>query len=100
MLVFKELINYYIGGDGNNLITENSYQKQLINDSIKQYDEININWTRWWLYNWLFIRFCLFEENYRLTAVDLSKQKVLDTDSRAIQQIIFTVKVTAVTKVF
>ena len=46
MLVFKELINYYIGGDGNNLITENSYQKQLINDSIKQYDEININWTR------------------------------------------------------
>ena len=44
--------------------------------------------------------FAYFEENYRLTAVDLSKQKVLDTDSRAIQQIIFTVKVTAVTKVF
>ena len=46
MLVFKELINYYIGSDGNNVITENSYQKQLINDSVKQYDEININRTR------------------------------------------------------
>ena len=33
-----------------------------------------------------------FEKNYRLIAVDLSKQKVLDGDSRAIQQIIFTGK--------
>ena len=31
----------------------------------------------------------------RLTAVDLSKQKVLDNDSRAIQQIIFTGKIKA-----
>ena len=31
-----------------------------------------------------------FENNYRLIAADLSKQKVLDADSRAIQQIIFT----------
>ena len=38
--------------------------------------------TRWWLHDWLFIRFCLFQkENYRLI------------DSRAIQQIIFTGKV-------
>ena len=33
--------------------------------------------------------FANFEKNYRLIAADLSKQKVLDTDSRAIQQIIF-----------
>ena len=29
-----------------------------------------------------------FEKNYRLITVDLSKQKALDVDSRAIQQII------------
>ena len=34
--------------------------------------------------------FSYFEKNYRLIAADLSKQKALDTDSRAIQQIIFT----------
>ena len=31
-------------------------------------------------------------KNYRLTAVDLSKQKALDADRRVIQQIIFTGK--------
>ena len=31
-----------------------------------------------------------FEKNYRLLAADLSEQKALDADSRAIQQIIFT----------
>ena len=30
------------------------------------------------------------KKNYRLIAADLSKQKALDADSRAIQQIIFT----------
>ena len=35
----------------------------------------------------------LFWKNYRLIAVDLSKRKALDADSRAIQQIIFTVTV-------
>ena len=49
----------------------------------------------------MFIRFCLFEKNYRLIAADLSIQKELNADSRAIQQIIFTRKVTAaVTRVF
>ena len=43
----------------------------------------------------MFIRFCLFKKNYRLIAVDLSKQKALDADSRAIQQIIFTGKIKA-----
>ena len=39
--------------------------------------------------------FAYFEKNYRLIAADLSKQKALDADSRAIQQIIFTGKVSA-----
>ena len=34
-----------------------------------------------------------FEKKYRLIAADLSKQKALDADSRAIQQIIFTGKI-------
>ena len=36
-----------------------------------------------------------FGNNYRLIAADLSKQKVLDADSRAVQQIIFTGKIKA-----
>ena len=36
--------------------------------------------------------FAYFEKNYRLIAADLSKQKALDADSRAIQQINFTGK--------
>ena len=36
-----------------------------------------------------------FENNYRLIAADLNKQKDLDADSRAIQQIIFTGKIKA-----
>ena len=43
----------------------------------------------------MFIGFCLFWKNYRLIAADLSKQKALDADSRAIQQIIFTGKIKA-----
>ena len=39
--------------------------------------------------------FAYFEINCRLIAVDRSKQKALDTDSRAIRQIIFTGKTKA-----
>ena len=39
--------------------------------------------------------FAYFEKINRLIAADLSKQKALDTDSRAIQQIIFTGKIKA-----
>ena len=105
---------------GANFTSENSYNKyflprlkidncnikidgrnfchQPISDSIKQYNKIrkNINRTRWWLNKWLFIRFCFFlKENYRLIAADLSKQKALHADSRAIHQIIFTGKTSA-----
>ena len=37
----------------------------------------------------------ILKKNYRLIAADLSKQKALDSDSRAIQQIIFTGKIKA-----
>ena len=36
-----------------------------------------------------------FKDHYQLIVVDLSKQKALDADSRAIQQIIFTGKIRA-----
>ena len=70
---------------------------QPINDSIKQYDEIGKisrvqgdDYTTGCL-----LDFAYFENNYRLIAADLSKQKALDTDSRAIQQIILTGKIKA-----
>ena len=65
---------------------------QPINDSIKQYDEIGKistgkgdDYTTGCL-----LDFAYFEKDYRIIAADLSKQKALDADSRAIQQIIFT----------
>ena len=36
-----------------------------------------------------------FKKNHRLITADLSKQKALDADSKAIQQIIFTGKIKA-----
>ena len=41
----------------------------------------------------MLIRFCLFGKELWLIAVNLSKQKTLDVDSKAIQQIIFTGKI-------
>ena len=83
--------NYNIQIDGKN------FYDQLINDSIKQYDEIRKistgqgeDYTTCWL-----LGFAYFEKNYKWIAVDLSKQKTLDADSRAIQQIIFTGKIKA-----
>ena len=83
--------NYNIKIDGRN------FYDQPINDSIKQYDEIRKiskrkgdDYTTGYL-----LDFDYFEKNYRIIAADLSKQKVLDADSRAIQQIIFTGKMKA-----
>ena len=80
--------NYHIEIDGRN------FYDQPINDSIKQYDEIRKisigpgdDYT-----NGCLLDFAYFIKKYRLIAVDLSKQKALDADSRAIQQIIFTGK--------
>ena len=75
-------------------INGRNFYDQPINDSIKQYDEIRKistgqgdDYTTGCL-----LDFAYFEKNYRLIAVDLSKQKALDAVSRAIQQIIFTGK--------
>ena len=80
--------NYNIEIDGRN------FYDQPINDSIKQYDEIRKistgqgdDYTTGCL-----LDFAYFEKNYRLIAVDLSKQKALDADPKAIQQILFTGK--------
>ena len=80
--------NYNIEIDGRN------FYDQPINDLIKQYDEVRKistgqgdDYTTGCL-----LDFAYFEKNYRLIAVDLIKQKALDADPRAIQQIIFTGK--------
>ena len=68
---------------------------QPINDTIKQYGEIKKistgqcdDYTTGCL-----LDFEDIEKNYRLIAADISQQKALDADSRAIQQTIFTVKI-------
>ena len=78
-----------------NTVVEIATYGQSINDSIKQYDEISKistgqggNYTTGCL-----LDFNYFGKKYRLIAADLSKQKALDADSRAIQQIIFTSKI-------
>ena len=88
--------NYNIEIDGRN------FYDQSINDLIKQYDEVRKistgqgdDYTTGCL-----LDFAYFEKNYRLIAADLSKQKVLDADSRAIQQIIFTGKTREATVIY
>ena len=80
--------NYNIEIDGRN------FYDQPINDSIKQYDEVRkISTGQGDVYTTgCLLDYSFFEQNYRLLAAYLSKQKALDADSRAIQQIIFTVK--------
>ena len=68
-----------------------------LNNSIKQNDEIrkrSIGQVDDYTTDCL-LDFAYFEKNYRLIAVDLSKQKALDADSKEIQQIIFTGKIKA-----
>ena len=66
--------------DGRNLYD------QPVNDLIKQYDEVrkvstgnSNNYTTGCLLDYTY-----FQNDYRLTAVGLSKQKALDADPRAI----------------
>ena len=77
-IFFQEFYNIEI--DGRN------FYDQPINDSIKQYDEIRKistgqgdDYTTGCL-----LDFAYFEKNYKLIAADLSQQKALDADSRAI----------------
>ena len=77
--------NYNIETDGRN------FYDQPINDLIMHHDEVRKvstgqgdDYTAGFL-----LDFAYFEKNYQLIAADLSKEKALDPDSRAIQQIIF-----------
>ena len=67
------------------------FYDQPINDLIKQYDEVrklstgeSDAYTTGCLLDYAY-----FKDGYRLTAVNLSKQKALDADPRAIKQILF-----------
>ena len=90
-LLRAKIESYNIEIDGKN------FHDQPVNDSAKQYEEIRKisigqgdDYTTGCLLDSAY-----FEKNYRLIAADLSKQKALDADSRAIQQIIFTGKIKA-----
>ena len=74
-----------------------NFYDQPINDSIKQYDEVRkISTGKGDDYiTGCLLDFAYFEKNYRIIAVDLSKQKALDADSRALQRIIFTGEIKA-----
>ena len=68
----------------------NFYDKS-INDLIKQYHEVGKvstghgdDYTTGCLLDYAY-----FKDDYRLIAVDLSKQKALDANPRSIQQIVF-----------
>ena len=73
-------------------INRRNFYDQPINDLIKQYDEIRKVSTG---QSGDYTTGCLldhgyFKYNYRLIAADLSKQKALNADPRAIQQVVFT----------
>ena len=79
------ITNYNVLIDGRN------FYDQPVNDMIKQYDEIRKiatgqgdDYTTGCLLDYQH-----FKDDYNLIAIDLSKQKELDADSRAIQQIEF-----------
>ena len=80
-----DISSYNVFIDGRN------FYDQPINDSIRKYDEIRKiatgkgdNYATGCLLNYDY-----FKKNYQLIAVDLSKQRELDADLRAIQQIEF-----------
>ena len=68
-----------------------NFYDQPINDLIKQYDEVRKVSTGYGddYTTGCLLDYAYFKDNYRLIAVDLSKQKALDADPRAIQQIVF-----------
>ena len=92
---------YFLPGvkieDYNIQIDGRNFYDQPINDPIKQYNEIRKvsigpgdDYTTGCL-----LDYKNSKDNYRLIVAYLNKQKALDADSRAIQQIIFTGKIKA-----
>ena len=80
-----EIKNYNVLIDGRN------FYDQPINDIIKQYDEVRKVSTGYGddYTTGCLLDYAYFKDNYRLIAIDLSKKKALDTDPRAVQQIVF-----------
>ena len=76
-------------------IDETNFYDQSINDLIKQNDEIRkISTGQGDDYTTGFsLDYVYFKDDFRLITADLSKQKALDADPKAIQQIIFTEQV-------
>ena len=73
----------------NNEIDGGKFYDRPISDSIKQYNEISTVQAYDYTTGCL-LDLAYFEKIYRLVAGDWSKQKTLDADPKAIQQIIFT----------
>ena len=73
------------------MIDGRNFYGQPINNLIKQYDEVRkVSTVHGDDYNTgSLLDYVYFKDNYRLIAVDLSKQKVLDADPKAIQQAVF-----------
>ena len=67
-----------------------NFYDQPVNDIIKQYDEIRKASTGYGddYTTGCLLDYAYFKNNYKLIAFDLSKQKVLDADPRAIQLIV------------
>ena len=80
-----EIKNYNVLIDGRN------FYDQPINDLIKQYDEVRKVSTGYVdeYTTGSLMDYAYFKDNYKLIVVDLSKQKALDADPRAFQQIVF-----------
>ena len=75
----------------NVLIDGRNFYDHPIDGLIKQYDEVRKVSTEYGddYTTGCLLDYAYFKDNYRLIAVDLSKQKALDADPRAIQQIVF-----------
>ena len=84
-LLRVNITNYNVLIDGRN------FYDQPINDQIRKYDEIRkITTGKGEDYTTVcLLDYQYFKDHYQLIAVDLSKQKELDVDPRAIQQIEF-----------
>ena len=73
------------------MVDGRNFYDQPVNDLIKQYDEVRKLSAGQGDYHTTvcLLDYAYFKDNYRLIAVDLSKQKAVDADPRAIQQIVF-----------
>ena len=74
------------------MIDGKNFFDQPINDDTKTYENIRIIATgnRDDYTTGCLLDYSYFKENYKLIAIDLSKQQALDADPRAIQRINFT----------